>query len=81
MLIFYLFKLEKIIKKDSTIYGNLPFNISSQILIQTLKNKKWPPNYKNIIFMFQKELGEKILGNYKSSNYGRLSIFRNYRFL
>ena len=29
--------------------------------------------------MFQKELGEKILGDYKSSNYGRLSIFRNLR--
>ena len=29
--------------------------------------------------MFQKELGEKILGNYKSTNYGRLSIFRNLR--
>ena len=29
--------------------------------------------------MFQKELGEKILGKYKSSNYGRLSILSNYR--
>ncbi len=71
--------LEKIIKKDSTIYGNLPFNISSQILVKILKQKRWPPNYKNLIFMFQKELGEKILGNYKSTNYGRLSIFRNLR--
>ena len=31
--------LEKIIKKDSTIYGNLPFNISSQILVKILKQK------------------------------------------
>ena len=73
------FNIEKLIKKDSTIYGNLPYNISSQILVKILKQKKWPPNFKNLIFMFQKELGEKILGDYKSSNYGRLSIFRNLR--
>ena len=29
--------------------------------------------------MFQKELGEKIIGNYPSSGYGRLSILSNYR--
>ena len=29
--------------------------------------------------MFQKELGEKIIGNYPSSNYSRLSILSNYR--
>ena len=29
--------------------------------------------------MFQKELGEKIIGKFKSSNYGRLSILSNYR--
>ena len=31
------------------------------------------------IFMFQKELGDKIIGNFKSSNYGRLSILTNFR--
>ena len=30
--------------------------------------------------MFQKELGEKIIGKYSSLNYGRLSIISNYRF-
>ena len=30
--------------------------------------------------MFQKELGEKIIGKYKSRNYSRLSILNDYRF-
>ena len=34
------FDLEKIIKKDTIIFGNLPYNISSQILIKILKLKK-----------------------------------------
>ena len=72
------FDIEKKIFKNSIIFGNLPYNISSQILIKFIKFKKWPPKYKCLNFMFQKELGEKILGKYLSSEYGRLSI-SNYR--
>ena len=73
------FDLEKIDKKNSIILGNLPYNISSQILIKIIKFKKWPPKFTDLIFMFQKELADKILGNYQSSNYGRLSIITNFR--
>ena len=68
------FNLEKIIKKNTIVFGNLPYNISSQILIKMIKFKKWPTNYSDLIFMFQKELGEKIIAPFKSLNYGRLSI-------
>ena len=71
--------VEKICKNNSIIFGNLPYNISSQILVNFLKFKEWPPKYTNLIFMFQKELGEKIIGKFKTSNYGRLSILSNYR--
>ena len=67
--------LEKVIKKKSIIFGNLPYNISSQILIKLIKFKKWPPKYSDLILMFQKEVAEKILGK----SYGRLSIIANYR--
>tara|TARA_B100001248_G_scaffold68660_1_gene48480 strand:+ start:12518 stop:13300 length:783 start_codon:yes stop_codon:yes gene_type:complete len=71
--------LEKIILKNSIVFGNLPYNISSQILVKFLKFEKWPPKFSEIIFMFQKELGEKIIGEYLSPNYGRLSILTQYR--
>lgn len=73
------FKIEKIQKKNSIIMGNLPYNISSQILIKFLKQEKWPPKFKDLVFMFQKELGNKIINTYPSPNYGRLSIIANYR--
>ena len=72
------FNLGKIIKKNSIIFGNLPYNISSQILVKILR-LQWPPKLSDIIFMFQKELAEKIIASYPSSNYGRLSILSNYR--
>ena len=65
------FNLEDKIKKNSIIFGNLPYNISSQILVKFIRFKNWPPVYKDIIFMFQKELGEKIIGRYPSKDYGR----------
>ena len=69
------FNIEKILKKDSVIFGNLPYNISSQIFIKLIRFKKWPPKYKNLILMFQKEVAEKISGK----SYGRLTIMTNYK--
>ncbi len=73
------FNLEKLNIKNAIIIGNLPYNVSSQILVKIIRNKKWPPNYSDVIFMFQKELGDKILGKYPSKNYGRISILTNFR--
>ena len=72
------FKIESIKEKDIIVFGNLPYNISSQILIKFLRLKNLNKNFKELIFMFQKELGEKIIGN-TTSHYGRLSILRDYK--
>lgn len=69
------FDLENILKEKSIIFGNLPYNISSQILIKLIKFNKWPPNYTNLVLMFQKEVADKISGK----SYGRLSIISSYR--
>ena len=73
------FDIEKKINKNTIVFGNLPYNISSQILVKFIRFKKWPPKFKSLVFMFQKELGEKIIGKYFSKEYGRLSILANYR--
>ena len=72
--------VEKIIKEETIIFGNLPYNISSQILVKFLKFNVWPPKFNDLILMFQKELADKITGKYLSTNYGRISIISNYRF-
>ncbi len=71
--------IEGLLEKNTIIFGNLPYNVSSQILVKFIRFKKWPPRYLDLIFMFQKELGEKIMGLYKSPNYGRLSILTSFR--
>lgn len=73
------FNIEKKIKANTIIFGNLPYNISSQILVKLIKFNKWPPFYTDLILMFQKELAQKIIGEFKSENYGRMSILTQYR--
>jgi len=74
----------KILKKKSfdknlIIFGNLPYNISSQILASLILLNKWPPWYKKMILMFQEEVAERILAKSGSKEYGRLSILANWR--
>jgi 16S rRNA (adenine1518-N6/adenine1519-N6)-dimethyltransferase len=62
------------------VFGNLPYNISTEILckwILNLDNKKiW---FSNLILMFQKEVADRIVSKYNSSSYGRLSILANWK--
>jgi len=68
------------LKKESIIVGNLPFNISSQLLIKWTKLKNWPPFYNKMYLMFQKELGERIIAKKDSKSYGRISVLCQSRF-
>ncbi len=71
--------IEDLIKDETIIFGNLPYNISSQILVKFLKFKVWTPRFNDLIFMFQKELADKITAKFHSKHYGRISIITNYR--
>ena len=71
--------LERITLKNSIIFGNLPYNISSQILVKLIKFKTWTPNFSDLVLMFQKELADKITGKFNTKHYGRLAILASYR--
>ena len=61
------------------VFGNLPYNISTQILASLVLLKKWPPWYDILILMFQKEVADRILAKSNTKEFGRLSILCNWR--
>ena len=66
-------------KDKVTVFGNLPYNISTEILskwIINLKNNFW---FDCMILMFQKEVADRIIAKLNTSNYGRLSIISNWK--
>ena len=65
--------------KNVIVFGNLPYNISTQILAYLILLKKWPPWYKILILMFQKEVADRILAKSNSKDFGRLSVLCNWR--
>ncbi len=69
----------KIFNKNLIIFGNLPYNVSSQILIKLILNKE-NLQFKKMVFMFQKELADRILSEQNSKNYGRISIIANWKY-
>ena len=70
---------EKKFEKNITIFGNLPYNISTQILASFIMLEEWPPWYEVLILMFQKEVADRILAKPNTSNYSRLTVLSNWR--
>jgi len=62
------------------IFGNLPYNISTQILAKWIKMKNLDKFCKKFILMFQKEVADRIIAKTNTKNYGRLSILSNWKF-
>ena len=61
------------------VFGNLPYNISTQILAKWIKIIHLNKTFKRFILMFQKEVGERIVADTNKKNYGRLSILTSWR--
>tara|TARA_B100002051_G_scaffold140885_1_gene133723 strand:+ start:3109 stop:3906 length:798 start_codon:yes stop_codon:yes gene_type:complete len=70
---------ENYYNKQIIIFGNLPYNISTQILTSWIKIKDLKNFCKRFILMFQKEVADRILAECNSKNYGRLSIISSWK--
>ena len=68
------FKEREFFKRNFTIISNLPYNISSSLLIKWIKYQGEYKNINKMILMFQKEMGERIIATKDNKKYGRLSI-------
>ncbi len=69
----------KLFKEKVTVFGNLPYNVSTEIIsnwIINLKDNFW---FDCLILMFQKEVADRIIADFNTSNYGRLSIICNWK--
>jgi len=68
-----------LINEKVTVFGNLPYNISTEILSRWIINLKDDYWFDNLVLMFQKEVADRIIAKYNTSTYGRLSILSNWR--
>ena len=69
---------ENFYKKKFTVFGNLPYNISTQILANWCLNNDL--RFKRLILMFQKEVANRIIAKVNTKEYSRITILANWKF-
>jgi len=69
----------KISSEKLTVFGNLPYNISTEILSKWIVNMSRNCWFESLVLMFQKEVAERIIAEFNTSKYGRLSILSNWK--
>ena len=62
-----------------TVFGNLPYNISTEIICRWVLNLKETYWFDELILMFQKEVADRIIAKENTSQFGRLSVLMNWR--
>ena len=70
---------KSLFKENVIVFGNLPYNISTEILSKWIINLKDDFWFDSLILMFQKEVADRIIAKFNTSNYGRLSIVSNWK--
>ena len=71
---------EKLLSTEPMIvFGNLPYNISTQIFVKWIRFDNLNKIFKKFILMFQKEVAERIIATTNTKNYGRLAVLSSWR--
>lgn len=68
----------KIVGTAVHVVANLPYNIGTALLLKWLGGN-WPPWWRSLTLMFQKEVAERIVARPGSDSYGRLSVAAQWR--
>ena len=60
------------------IVANLPYNVGTALLLRWLAGP-WPPWWRSLTLMFQREVAERIVAGANDEHYGRLAIAAQWR--
>jgi 16S rRNA (adenine1518-N6/adenine1519-N6)-dimethyltransferase len=71
--------LEEMLPQGGHIVSNLPYNVGTALLVGWLSQEAWPPRWKSLTLMFQKEVAERIVASAGSDAFGRLSVLCQWR--
>ena len=61
------------------VVANLPYNIGTALLLRWLQADPWPPWWRSLTLMFQKEVAERIVAGAGDEAYGRLAVAAQWR--
>ena len=68
-----------VIGDGAHIVANLPYNVGTALLVRWLGGERWPPWWRSLTLMFQKEVAERIVAKPGGGAYGRLAVLAQWR--
>jgi 16S rRNA (adenine1518-N6/adenine1519-N6)-dimethyltransferase len=61
------------------IASNLPYNVGTALFVRWMTLDAWPPWWRSLTLMFQKEVAERIVAKPGGAAYGRLAVLAQWR--
>ncbi len=61
------------------VVANLPYNVGTHLLLGWLAEEPWPPRWRSLTLMFQKEVADRLVATSGSADYGALSVLAQWR--
>ncbi|MEM1050586.1 MAG: 16S rRNA (adenine(1518)-N(6)/adenine(1519)-N(6))-dimethyltransferase RsmA [Pseudomonadota bacterium] len=61
------------------VLSNLPYNVGTALFVRWLSGEEWPPLWRSLTLMFQREVAERIVAKPGTSAYGRLAVLAQWR--
>jgi 16S rRNA (adenine1518-N6/adenine1519-N6)-dimethyltransferase len=68
----------ELVGQGAHVVANLPYNIGTALLLKWLGGE-WPPWWRSLTLMFQKEVAERVVARADTAAYGRLSVAAQWR--
>jgi 16S rRNA (adenine1518-N6/adenine1519-N6)-dimethyltransferase len=69
----------KLFNTPVRVAANLPYNVGTALLVKWLSAETWPPFWKSLTLMFQREVAERLVAKPDTEHYGRLSVLTQWR--
>jgi 16S rRNA (adenine1518-N6/adenine1519-N6)-dimethyltransferase len=61
------------------VLSNLPYNVGTALFVRWLGGETWPPLWRSLTLMFQREVADRIVAAAGDDAYGRLAVLAQWR--
>lgn len=61
------------------VLSNLPYNVGTALFVRWLSGEAWPPLWRSLTLMFQREVADRIVADAGDDAYGRLAVLAQWR--
>jgi 16S rRNA (adenine1518-N6/adenine1519-N6)-dimethyltransferase len=61
------------------VLSNLPYNVGTALFVKWLGGEAWPPQWRSLTLMFQREVADRIVAGAGDDAYGRLAVLAQWR--